>query len=465
MRYKSKILALALAVLMVVVLFAGCSGNKEPQETSAGTTAVISTTTEAPKDFEGYEFTFSNGNYYPKVDANGLPNSALDAEWLELYEDLEQKLNIKIAYKPIDNNDDTLTTLVSAAMAGNKLVDLLWCRQDCYWQAAKKGIILPVDGDELVNLGLDCTDEDRWFQPCTNESEAFGHKWGVNCASKFVPVTTGYFVMFNKKIIYNDTNYTDLYKLVRENKWTWDVYLEIAQACTKDLDGDGNIDQWGTGATAWGNEVTTNDIDFVGPDSTGKWVFLINSQKGIDALNFLLKENTTGRLDESSGTCRQAFADGKIAFNWGNMGHITPTSPIYNSNHDYGIIPMPVGPEAKGYVASHDDNDIFVIQSTNKDLDKVVPIMNEWSLIVNNRETYLDVLDDGRCRTEEDKEMMKTYIIPNFNLTHFEVNDEITNVLDEQLISAISYGGYTVQQALEAFAPQVQGLLDQFFNN
>ena len=54
-------------------------------------------------------------------------------------------------------------------------------------------------------------------------------------ASKYVTAPTGYFVTFNKSLCAN-AGYTDLYTLVTEKKWTWDVYREIARKATKDTD-------------------------------------------------------------------------------------------------------------------------------------------------------------------------------------------------------------------------------------
>lgn len=354
-------------------------------------------------------------------------------------------------------------------MSGNKIADLIWCRQDCYWPGAKNGYFLPVDGDKLINQGLDCTDAERWFQPAINETEAFGNKWGLSVASKFIPVKTGYFIAFNKNIVSTCTGNNDLYQLVRDKKWTWDVYLDYAMKCTKDTTGDGVPDQWGTGVTAWGNEVTTNNVDFVGQDSTGKWVVMIDQPAGIDALQFLVDLNNyqSGARcpKESNNECRQAFVDGQVAFNWTNMGYLNPGSAIPNVAFDYGLIPMPLGPNATEYVSSHDDNDVFAIQSSNKDLDKAVNIMNEWALIVNDTENYLDILDDGRCPTEDDKEMMEKYIIPNFNLTHFEIDEELTNAIDEGIISGVSYYGMTPQQAIESYKAVIQARLDVLFNS
>lgn len=471
MKQKSKVLALILAVLMTVTLFAGCGGGEAKETTagSAGTTAPgAEETTPKAVTYDGYEFTLS-GRLYPRLDENGQARNALDQEWLDELSELEDRLDITIKYMPeVDLGEDIGAMIMSSGLAGDNLCDLIWCRQNDYWPAAKAGYLLPVDGDKLKDLGLDSTDPTRWWQPVINESNAWGNNWGLGVASKYISVPTGYFVTFNKEIVAS-TGYDDLYKLVREKKWTWDVYLDIAKKATKDTDNDGVNDIWGTAATAWGNELTTNNTNYVDQDENGKWILACNSQNGIDALQFLYDLNfgsKTARPAESSGENRQAFADCTVAFNWANMGHLNgPGETVYNSKHDYGIVPMPMGPAATEYVCSHDDLDLATIMSTNKNLDKVVPIMNEWALIVNDTENYLDVLDDGRCRSEQDKQMMIDYIIPTFTLTNYEMNNELYDLIDGGIIEGVSYKGETPQQVLEQYGDQIQAVLDDFFND
>ena len=116
-----------------------------------------------------------------------------------------------------------------------------------------------------------------------------------------------------------------------------------------------------------------------------------------------------------------------------------------------------------------DNNNAFAIQAANQDLDKVVAIMNEWALIVNDTESYLELLDDGRCRTEEDKEMMVDYIIPNYALNMAKMNEEIWSLVDDDgnnggIISEVSYNGKTPQAAIEAYEARVNAALDAFFD-
>ena len=475
MKKHARILALLLAVCMITAIFAACSNNDDPKQTSATTPKAGDTTTPdtkpdvttpAPLDVSGYTFRIMGSNdVFPKTNEDGSYVNQNAQELAEKLEDLEEKLGITI--EKLDGG--SLEQVTTAALSGDLLADIIWMHQQGYWPAAKQNALLPLDDEKLVNAGLNYADETRWYQPAVKWTALFGKTWGLNVASKYVAAPTGYFVTFNKDICAS-AGYNDLYQLVRDKKWTWDVYREIARKATKDTNSDGVPDIWGTGATAWGNEAISNGVQFVG-EVNGKWQMTIDSDAGIRALQFLYDMNygDKTRLDESSGKCREAFANGTIAFNWSTMGHIDgPTSSIFGANHDYGIIPMPMGPDATEYYSMTDNNRAFVIQAAHKDLDKAVAILNEWALIVNDTESYLDILDDGRCRTEEDKQMMIDYIFPTYTLNMGKMNDDVWGIVDENddrgIISDVSYGGHTPKQAIEEWGDALNAALDKFFD-
>ncbi|MBE6938344.1 MAG: extracellular solute-binding protein [Ruminococcaceae bacterium] len=375
-------------------------------------------------------------------------------------------MDISIVHEPIET-ESLIETITTAAMSDTMLTDAIYAHQENFIPAARADFIYAVDGEELTSLGLDYSDATRWYQPTVTEVFVFDHYWGLDVASKHVDCRTGYFVNFNHDLV-KSAGVEDLYQLVRDKAWTWEVYMDVATKVTKDTNGDGAFDYFGTGATAWGCEAVSNGVNYIQTDDTGKWVVGVDSDAGREALQFLYDMNygSATRLDEGSGTCRQAFADGFIAFNWSNMGHIgSPDQTIRQSNHAYGIVPMPLGPSATEYVSAHDDLDLLFIQKTNKELARTVDILNNWALVVNDTESYLEILDDGRCNTEEDKEMMVNYIIPNFCLVMMEITDDIYDPIDAGIISGVSYYQMSPAQAIETYASQIQAALDEFFNS
>ncbi len=462
MKKKGRFLLLVLALAMVAVVFAGC---KDDAEDPADTTPVVDA--EALK---GYKFTIAGTDkVFPKKDENGNYQNALQEQFADELDALTERLGIEIEQVALPEGD-VIESLISAGMGAQKYADLIHAGQNKFWSVAKAGALIPLDDERLTSRGLNYADSTRWYQTNLKWTELFGHPWGLTVASEYVPAQTGYFITFNKELCAS-AGYDDMYQLVREKKWNWDAYREIARATTKDLDADGVPDIWGTGATAWGNEAISNGVQYI-DEVDGKWRLTISSDAGIEALQFLYDMNYADgtRWDVSSGQCREAFANGTITFNWAQMGHINgPGETIYNSAHDYGIIPMPLGPSATEYLSMSNGVDAFVIQNSNQDLDKVVPIINEWALVVNDPENYLKILDDDRCRTEADKEMMITYIIPNYAINRGNMNEEIWSLIDDDgnnggIISEVSYNGMTPAQAIEAYEARVNAALDKFFD-
>lgn len=499
---SKRILALVMALMMVVSMFAACGGTEEPAATTeatttaattAGTTAATTTeattteattteatTTEATTtpepalDLTGYEFTImtNNSKFAPIVNADGTYASALDETWANELMDLEDTLGVTISLIPY--NGDALEQITTAMLSGDTLADLLYAHVEVLWPLAKQQGILPLDDERLVAAGLDYTDATRWYQPTTQATSISlrgeEHAWGLNVASEYIDLACGYFVTFDHAIC-AAAGYEDMYQLVRDHEWTWDVYMDIAKKATKDLDGDGQPDQWGTGATAWGNEVMCNEVQFV-DEVDGKWVVTIDSEAGVEALQFLYDMNWgSGTINQalSNNERRQLFADGYVAFNWADMGRLMGEFYV-GSNHEYGIIPAPMGPRADKYYTIHNDLDGLCIQANHRDLEKAIAIANEWALIANDPEGYLEILRDGRCPTEEDEEMMIEYILPNYALNNGTATPDLWSVVDDDgegggLISQVSYYGMTPQQAIEAEKGRIQAVLDSFFNN
>jgi multiple sugar transport system substrate-binding protein len=129
--------------------------------------------------------------------------------------------------------------------------------------------------------------------------------------------------------------------------WTWDDFANIARKLTKDLDGDGNPDQWGfyfrkymDGFTHWlmqaGGGLVTSD---------GK--SLIGKPETIEALKFLQNLAVKDKAFPTETQARQfgtaqtgPFIAGKAAM---VEGGLATTVELKNSNVEYVIRPLPKG--------------------------------------------------------------------------------------------------------------------------
>ena len=470
MKRYSRLLAMLMAVLMVASMFAACGGTEDPATTTEATTAATTEATSADLNLQGYNFTIVNGNrIFPKTNEDGSYTNADQEEFAQKLEDLQSKLGITIENVPMADGDH-IEVLITAAMGQTKLGDVIYSDSDYFFSVANANGIRPMDDPAMIEAGMNINDATRWYQPVTHQTELHGKIWGVGVTSKYIDVQTGYFVAFNKEFC-AAAGYPDMYQLVRDGNWTWDVYLDSAKKSSQDTDGDGQKARWGTAAPAWGSEVVTNVAQFV-DEVDGKWVVTIDSEAGVEALQFLYDLNFgtgTCDLEASNNEKRQMFADGKVAFNFVQMGHIADSSQIiWGAVHDYGMLPMPKGPRATDYVSANTYVRAVIMQNANTNIKETVAILNEWALIANHTENYLDMLHDGRLRNEEDYEMMTQYIIPKLYMNNMAICEEVDMRVDDNgegggLINDVSYNGMTPQQAIETNKALIQAALDEFF--
>jgi multiple sugar transport system substrate-binding protein len=130
----------------------------------------------------------------------------------------------------------------------------------------------------------------------------------------------------------------------KDKPYTWDQFIEVAKKLTKDTNGDGKLDQWGTGLNvrwsfiqfAWGN-----GADFLDASQTK---VTITDPKFTEALQFFadmtLKYGITPSMGEAqSMDTYQRWLKGQIAF--------FPIAPwdlaaFKDLSFDYDLIPWPV---------------------------------------------------------------------------------------------------------------------------
>lgn len=152
---------------------------------------------------------------------------------------------------------------------------------------------------------------------------------------------------------------------------TWAEYREYARIMTKDLNGDGKADQWGS----WiglGVRAPWRHLDFYpwyltktgGQQMYGKnGEPLFNSKDGIETMKFMLDLYTNGWTKRDP--------EGYAAFPQGNIGMIFGGGWLISSlpeSFNYGIAPIPVYNEGDQFYTFLDAKDIGILaQSKNKD--------------------------------------------------------------------------------------------------
>lgn len=352
-------------------------------------------------DMGGYTFTFGS----PWMPARLSRNATLFEQlFWERKEQVEKDYNCTIKIINIYATPEQIQPLI---MAKKKVADVVEMSAEMWIPDAKAGYIVPWNDIKGVNI-----DDDRWIDAYTNYATMNGKVWGIQFTRP--PEVRGC-IFFNKTMLKaNGVDPDSLYKLVDQKKWTFDKLKEYAVACTKDTNKDGKIDTYGiTGdpGSVAAYLTMANGGRVVSFDKNNKAVASFNSKNCINALNFYNDLVNTSKVyyteeamfsqktwnDVRTDWCKEVFMAGKAAFfitesYYGNQ-QIKPNV----KNFDYGLLPMPIGPDGSGYTSSASNARVLCCTSTNaksKDLSKTVTILNALARPLKGNEGEKWWLDD-----------------------------------------------------------------------
>lgn len=461
---KKKLTALMLMLALVAALFAGCSGTgNDPDATTAGTTAATTeqttVATTQPVDLEGYTFTLATifaDKFIPKSGQNELHD-----RWAAEYERIQEENNFTLSIVVIS---DTMETIITSSMAGETLGDFVMVRHSKFFPLSVQNYFKPLDGQELINAGFDVTDETKWDQFYTPLSKFNDQTWAVMTNSEYYLACFGFVYCFNPAIT-QQFGYSkdDIYNLVRNGEWTYDKLVELAELATIDKDGDGIYDQWGVGKWGFGTELLTNGYNPI-QNVNGKIKVNLLDPKLLTSLEFLQDYQSIHTKPETTdnGEMARMFAAGDIAFTT-FYGWNFWEEPLSICDFDFGVIPVAKGPDADNYVSVVNEIDSWVMQATNKNVEKSVICMNLWGDIMTD-DTWVDRTKEI-FRDDESWEMFENYIYPNTILNSMQLTEDIWfNYFRSQLINDIRMGNAAPSSVSEAIQNTIQGVIDSTFN-
>ena len=482
MRKTFRLLALALAVLMIVpMIFAGCTkdDDKKPDTTTTApkqtTTAPSSQGTEKTEptddpnkiDLDGYEFRL-NTTFYDGLASISVSNyhtgTAIYDELMDIYANIESELNCTITAESAANGSDVL---LPAAVGGLKLADFICTHQMTWIPLAMMGGIRPLES--MVDAGLDLYNENNFNQVYTKMSEINGHIWALDVTGKFGCTRLGHFYAFNKELTEAAGYPADtLFQAVRDGKWDYAMMLEVARKITKDVDSDGNFDIYGVALDCDGNEAWTNAT---GPivQRDGKWVANLKDPQLMPSLDFMYAisqpDVTLPVINDtaSRGKRRTDFFAGKSGFAglWG--GNIGDEFREMAGNNKLGCLPIPKGPNADHYVLNMVDLNTFVCQMANQDWEKAAVVMNAIGAGVTDWDAYKEQIHEYLADDEQSMEMLFDYAVPHSMMNIAKCSDAMYQITRKGFYKSIYELTLTPAAAAEAYQDQVQAELDNVF--
>lgn len=374
-----------------------------------------------------------------------------------------------VAVKMTVTDADQYATKLQAAVSGNKVPDVFYIEQANLQSYVSSGVLMDIT-QQVEDAGVDL--DNMW--PYGVDSYRFdGELQGTPDGALYgLPKDVGPFAFgYNKTML----EAAGIPLPDPDKPYTLDEFREVAKQLTRDTDGDGVVDQWGTGLNVQWNlqsMVWSNGGDWTNEDRTK---VTVDTPEFAEALQYFADLTTVDAVTPSASDA--ATLDTYQRWMAGEIGFF-PVGPwdvsVYNDlDFDYDLIPWPAGstgtpatwigslgigvsnttsdPEAAVQLATYLSADADA-QQTLVDADVQIPnlvdMAQEWAAAPDakpaNRKEFLDIVQDyGRAMPAS-----FTYGAEWYD----ELWVNIQPVLD---------GKQTAADYLAEVQPKMQALLDQ----
>ncbi len=419
-----KLLALLLALLTFLTVFAACAKTDEPgtqetdapQETDAETRVTHNL---PPMTFDGYTFGILHwyisgwlvhGTDLYVEETDGEPvNDAVYTRNARLSESLD----IDFAYDE-QSYDEIINTIRQSVRSNDDFYDLYYARLTDVDGVLLEGAFLDYNYD-LRYIDLD---KPYWDQSVRKQLSFADHLFLEAADFNTTDKDATDAVLFNKKLA-RDFNLVNLYDLVREGNWTIDTLYENMTAFDGDLNGDGVLDPY-------------NDImGYLGADDVMMSLFYggeghltvkdqydlpendFNNEDNIDLvfrIFDIMYDPTFVNTHVNDTPVRDCFVAGNGLFLWSRMSDVTLLRG--EEAIDFGILPTPKRDEDQvEYLSmlSEHTTGLPSVLSSEQDPETVSYIMEAMAAASHYelQQAYYDItLKTKSARDDESQDML-----------------------------------------------------------
>jgi multiple sugar transport system substrate-binding protein len=311
---------LLLAILVVGSILTGC-GNQASSGKAGGKTQLTFMFRGQPKELQAYQAT------------------------VKKYEQSHPNVKVTVVSVAPDQYD----TKLKAAIAGHKIPDVFFYNPAQVKAYANSGILL--DMTKYVEGSKDVKLSDMW-EKGVNKYRYDGKNTGTGAIYGLPKDISGFALGYNKTMFEK----AGIPLPDKDKPYTWQQFIDVAKKLTKDTNGDGKVDQFGTGFNVqWSLApfVWDNGADWI--DKTHTKV-TIDDPKFIEALQWFADQQNKYKVTPSISEAQsldtyQRWMKGQLAF--------FPVGPWDMATYatlpfDYDLIPWPAGSTGKtaGWIGS-----------------------------------------------------------------------------------------------------------------
>lgn len=462
-----KIVRRGLCLLWAAALLLGLAACGEPEKEVTPESEFTVYEGEVPEDMNGYEFTVIDfWDIHWNRDKAGTPYN--DA-WIKVLDEVEGLYNCTIT-PTYAGAGEIFSRVQPEVAAGEKAYDLICTTQ---W-----GIGYFIGGGYLMDLN---TLEVDWSQPYWNQNIRAGTSVGGKTyagGGPFIFDSQSTWMLYYNATIWEELGLPDPYQLVRDGKWTIDLFTEYATRAKLDMDGDGVVnshdDRWGL-ITAEGDFIRSMVLGMEGhyfsTDENGRVVLACNNAHTfeiVEKLQNMMTISGSFLLDPSMvETDRvERFVSGHSLF----YAYMPGMGQLKDMEDDWGALPLPKFDEAQEeYLTGIDQNAfVFGATSTNQNTHELSTILTALGLHAQILEEiyWPDYKETYWRHEEQDTAMMRDYVVGR---GQYDMALMMRNCVPAfwapvtRMENAILTRGGDFSSTIQSIEKAVQQNLDQYF--
>lgn len=362
---KSRILAVAGVIALATATITGCSSG-----------------TAAGGDSDTLTFMFRGSD-------------AEKAAYTAAIEQFEKDNDVTV--KIIMTTADEYSTKLKAAITGKQIPDVFYVDPGSVQAYVKSGIIKDITKEVEATVDLD-----NVWQYGVDSYRFDGTLMGEG-AIYAMPKDVGPFSFGYNKTMFEAAG-IPLPSV--DDPYTWDEFIDVAKKLTLDTDGDGVLDQWGTGLNVqWNLQsfVWSNGGDWLNDDRTE---VTVDSPEFAEALQFFadmqnVAQVTPSVTDAQTLDTYQRWMQGDIGF-----FPVGPWDvPTYETlDFDWDLIPYPVG--STGETATWVGTLGIAVAESSKNAD----LATKLAIYLSTDETAQQSLVDAGVQVPNLKDMADTWV-------------------------------------------------------
>lgn len=380
---KKALMAMALSGGVFLV---GCGGNDTPEPVSQAVTpqeqaSGPAQTEEAPveenrRDLGGLEIVVANWWQDYRTDTFN-PATAHDEAVLNHRLAMEERYNFRVVERMVAGWDEYFEMVNTSIVAGDPVGHVVILNPAGFTPLMRQGMLSP-----LVGPSIDFNDRSLvpWNNTIIDATSVNGVPYAFQPAYLMGPG-----IYWNMRLFEEAGLDPELpFDLLLAGEWTWDAFVEILRANSRDTTNDGVIDihaMASLGAWTLPGFVSSNMATFVGREPDGTFYNGTTSPEFFEALHFVQTLYNEGLImSQPEGSAwnffEEEFTNGRVAMTTGFMWHSQPH--FGHMTDTIGFVPFPMGPAANQINMMAYDTFMTIPYQYSDIADDIMFAMTHW---------------------------------------------------------------------------------------